>query len=251
LSGSEAPRGTAETLHYACGDLACAGALVVGSAADARSPLLLVSPNWLGVTAEAVARAARIAGDRGIALVVDMYGGGRTASSPEDAGPLADALRQDPGERRRRIVAALEALTAEAARRGLGDPSRRAAIGFCFGGGNVLELARTGADIRAAISLHGDLTSPIATAPGAVRAALLVLHGSRDPVAPKAQRDAFEAEMDAVGANWRLMTFGGLVHSFCEEDAAVPGIAEYDEAAARASYRLIADFLDEAFGKGG
>ena len=102
-----------------------------------------------------------------MALVVDMYGGGRTATGPEDAGPLADAL--------------------------------------------------------------------------------LVLHGSRDPVAPKAERDAFEAEMDSAGAKWRMTTFGGLVHSFCEEDAAVPGIAEYDEAAARVSYRMIGDFLAEAF----
>ena len=244
MSASEA---TTEALHYACGGLACMGTLVIGARADAGSPLLLVSPNWLGVTPEAAARAARIAGDNGIALVVDMYGGGRTATGPEDAGPLADALRQDPQERRRRIVAALDALIAEAARRGLGDPRKCAAIGFCFGGGNVLELARTGADIRAAISLHGDLTTPIETAPGSVRAALLVLHGSRDPVAPKAQRDAFEAEMDAAGANWRLLTFGGLVHSFCEEDAAFPGVAEYDEKAARVSYGMISDFLAEAF----
>ncbi|WP_052402103.1 dienelactone hydrolase family protein [Muricoccus aerilatus] len=244
MSGSEA---ATETLRYASGDLTCAGTLVIGPRADRSSPLLLVSPNWLGTTPEAGSRAARIAGERGIALVADMYGDGRTAKGPEDAGPLADALRRDPAERRRRIVAALHALTAEAARRGLGDPAMRAAIGFCFGGGNVLELARTGADIRAAISLHGDLTSPMPAMHGTVRAALLVLHGSRDPVAPKAERDAFEAEMDAAGANWRMMTFGGLVHSFCEEDAAVPGIAEYNEAAAWASYRMIRDFLAETF----
>ncbi|MFC0386956.1 dienelactone hydrolase family protein [Muricoccus vinaceus] len=239
--------GTMETLRYASGGLALAGTLVIGPGADASGPLLLVAPNWLGVTPEAAERAARIAGERGIALVVDMYGGGLGVSGPEEAAPLAEALRADPAERRRRIAAALDALTAEAARRGIGDPSKRAAIGFCFGGGSVLELARTGAAIQAAISLHGDLVSPLPAQAGAVRAALLVLHGARDPVAPKAQRDAFEAEMEAAGARWRMMTFGGLVHSFCEEDAAVPGIAEYDEAAARASYRLIADFLAESF----
>ncbi|MBI0535775.1 dienelactone hydrolase family protein [Roseomonas sp. KE2513] len=244
MSGSEP---TTETLRYASGDLACAGTLVIGPRADRSSPLLLVSPNWLGTTPEAASRAARIAGERGVALVADMYGGGRTATGPEDAGPLAEALRRNPTERRRRITAALDALTAEAARRGLGDSAKRAAIGFCFGGGNVLELARTSAEIRAAISLHGDLTSPMPAAPGTLRAALLVLHGSRDPVAPKAERDAFEAEMDAAGANWRMMTFGGLVHSFCEEDATVPGIAEYNDAAARASYRMVDDFLAEAF----
>ncbi|TPG52412.1 dienelactone hydrolase family protein [Roseomonas nepalensis] len=238
---------TVETLRYACGDLACAGTLVIGPDAGKSSPLVLVSPNWLGVTPEAAARAARIAGPGGVALVADMFGGGRAASGPEEAAPLAEALRNDPAERRRRIAAALDALTAEAARRGLGEPAKRAAVGFCFGGGNVLELARMGADLRAAVSLHGDLVSPLPAAPGAVRAALLVLHGSRDPVAPKAQRDAFEAEMDAAGATWRLLTFGGLVHSFAEEDAAVPGVAEYDEAASRASYRLIDDFLSEAF----
>ncbi|MCR0983341.1 dienelactone hydrolase family protein [Roseomonas populi] len=234
-----------EPLHYTSGSLACTGTLVIGAEADADSPLILVAPNWLGVTKEAAERAARIAGPRGIALVADMFGGGRTATGPEDAAPLAGALRDDVNERRRRIAAALDALTAEAGRSGIGNPARRAAIGFCFGGGNVLELARTGADIAAAICLHGDLVSPLPAQPGTVKASLLVAHGARDPVAPKAQRDAFEAEMEEAGATWRMMTFGRLVHSFCEEDADVPGIAEYDATGAEATYRLIADFLAE------
>ncbi|MFT8246032.1 dienelactone hydrolase family protein [Roseomonas sp. BN140053] len=238
---------TVETIRYSCGAVEGVGALVRGPAADARSPLLLVSPNWLGVTAEAIERAGRLAGEHGVAFVADMYGEGRTAAGPQEAMPLASALRADPEERRRRIAAAHETLIAEAARRGVGDPARCAAVGFCFGGGNVLELARGGAALKAAVSVHGDLKSPLPAVPGAVKAALLVLHGSRDPAAPKAERDAFEAEMDAAGAKWQMLTFGGLVHSFCEEDAATPGLAEYDPAAARQSYRLIGQFLEDAF----
>ena len=236
-----------ETIRYTAGGTEFASVLVHDEAAAGRPrPLLLVSPNWLGVTAEQVERARVMAGERYIALLVDMYGGGRRLGGPPEAAPLANALRADVAERRLRIGAALEALTREAARLG-GDTTRRAAVGFCFGGGNVMELARSGADIQAAVCLHGDLTSPRPAGAGEIRAALLVLHGSADPVSPKAERDAFEAEMDAAGARWQMLTFGGLVHSFSEAEAAVPGIAEFNEPAARQSYRLLGQFIEDAF----
>src|SRR5262249_41723619 len=128
-----------------------------------------------------------------------------------------------------------------------GDVSRKAAVGFCFGGGNVLELARAGADVQAVVSLHGDLTSPRAAKPNDIRAALLVVHGAADPVSPKSQRDAFEHEMEAAKASWQMLTFGHLVHSFCEPEASVPGIAEHNEVAARQSYRLIDQFITDVF----
>ncbi len=112
-------------------------------------------------------------------------------------------VRADALERRRRIVAALETLRAESRKRGIGDLSRQAAAGFCFGGGNVLELARTGADVKAVVCLHGDLLTPIPARAGEIKAAVCVLHGSADPVVPKKDRDAFEAEMEASGAKWQ------------------------------------------------
>ncbi|MBO0757460.1 MAG: dienelactone hydrolase family protein, partial [Bradyrhizobiaceae bacterium] len=146
-----------------------------------------------------------------------------SAGLPE-AAQLADALRADPNERRLRISAALSALVGESERRGIGDSSRKAAVGFCFGGGNVRELARAGADLQAVISLHGDLTSFAPAKSGDIKAALLVVHGAADPVSPKAQRDAFENEMQAASASWQMLTFGHRVHSFCEPEANVPSI---------------------------
>lgn len=240
---------TVETIEYQVGSTRFRGALVADGPSAGR-PLLLVAPNWLGPSEGAVERARALTRPGYVGFVVDMYGEGRTAAGPPEAMPLAGALRADPAERRRRILGSLDAFLGACRARGIGDAGNVAALGFCFGGGNVLELARMGTDLRAAISLHGDLATPLPAAPGSVKASLLVLHGSRDPIAPKAERDAFEAEMDAAGAAWRMMTFGGLVHSFCEEDADAPGMAMYDAAGAAASYRMIADFLAEAFAGG-
>src|SRR5262245_28582933 len=171
---------------------------------------MLIAPNWLGVSEASINRAAEMAGSKYIAFVADMYGGGKIPSGPPEAAPLANALRADASERRRRIVAGLETLRAEGKKRGIGDLGRQAAVGFCFGGGNVLELARTGADVRAVVSLHGDLLTPIPASAGEIKAAVCVLHGAADPVVPKKDRDSFEAEMEASGAKWQMLVFGSL-----------------------------------------
>ncbi|MGA9083284.1 MAG: dienelactone hydrolase family protein, partial [Pseudolabrys sp.] len=182
-----------------------------------------------------------------VAFVADMYGGGKIPAGPPEAGPLANALRADGLERRRRIAAALDALRSESAKRKIGDFKCQAAVGFCFGGGNVLELARAGADLQAVICLHGDLLTPLPAKPGDIKAAICVMHGAKDPVVPKRDRDVFEAEMEAAGAKWQMSIFGGLLHSFCEAESDVPGIACFDPGAARQCYRMIDDFATAAF----
>ena len=237
-----------EKISYQAGGKTFVGALVYDERVSGKRPLLLMAPNWLGVTPEAIERTQMMTGERYIGFVADMYGDGRVSAGPPEAAELADGLRADPKERRLRISAALAALVRESEARGIGDARRKAAVGFCFGGGNVLELARTGAEIQATVCLHGDLTTgDPANKEGQIQSPLLVLHGSADPVANKSQRDAFEAEMDGVKAKWQMLTFGGLVHSFCESDAHVPGIAEYNEPAARQSYRLLDRFITDAF----
>jgi dienelactone hydrolase len=236
-----------DRVSYHAGGKRFTGALVYNESVTTKRPLLLMAPNWLGATEEAINRTQVMAGSRFIGFVADMYGDGRVCAGPPEAAQLADALRADPNERRLRIGAALSALVDESEKRGIGDVSRTAAVGFCFGGGNVLELARGGADVQAVISLHGDLTSLAPAKPGDIKAALLVVHGAADPVSPKAQRDAFESEMQAANASWQMLTFGHLVHSFCEPEANVPGIAEYNEVAARQTYRFIFEFITDAF----
>ena len=105
---------------------------------------------------------------------------------------------------------------------------KQAAVGFCFGGGNVLELARTGADVQAVVCLHGDLLTPHAGQDRRDQSRGLRHARRADPVVPKRDRDVIEAEMDAAGAKWQMLMFGGLLHSFGEEETIVPGIAEFD-----------------------
>jgi dienelactone hydrolase len=239
---------TVERIEYQAGGRRFVGALVYDERETAKRPLMLMAPNWLGVTPEAIARTRELVGSRHIGFVADMYGEGQTSDGPPEAAELANGLRADPRERRLRINAALQALIAESAKHRIGDETRVSAVGFCFGGGNVLELARTGANVNATVCLHGDLTTaaPPAAA-GSIKSALLVLHGSADPAADKSQRDAFEAEMHAAKAKWQMLIFGRLLHSFSEAEANVPGIAEYNEPAARQSYRLIRQFIEDAF----
>jgi dienelactone hydrolase len=236
-----------ERIEYQAGNAACNGALVYDESVSGRRPLLLMAPNWLGVTDDAIKRAAAIAGGKYVAFVADMYGGGKISAGPPESAELANGLRADAPERRRRITGALDALRGESEKRKIGDLKRQAAVGFCFGGGNVLELARSGADIQVVICLHGDLLTPLPAKPGDIHAAVCVLHGSQDPVVPKKDRDIFEAEMDASGTKWQMLVFGGLLHSFCEIESDVPGIARYDAGAARQSFNMIDDFATAAF----
>ena len=236
-----------ERIDYQAGNVVGNGALVYDERASGRRPLLLIAPNWLGVTPESIKRAADMAGSKYVAFVADMYGGGKVSNGPPEAATLANGLRADAPERRRRITAALETLRSESDRRGIGDLSRQAAAGFCFGGGNVLELARAGADIKAVICLHGDLLTSLPAKAGDIKAAVCVMHGAADPVVPKKDRDTFELEMEASGAKWQMTVFGGLLHSFCESESNVPGIGKFDPGAARQCYNMVDDFATAAF----
>jgi dienelactone hydrolase len=236
-----------ERIRYQAGQVSANGALVYNEEIGGKRPLLLMAPNWFGVTETAIRRAAQMAGNKYIAFVADMYGDGKTCDTPPEAMELMKAVRADRVEGRKRIVAALETFAAEAEKRGIGDTTRKAAVGFCFGGGNVLELARTGADLQAAVALHGDLATTMPAKKGDIKAAVFVLHGSKDPAVPKKDRDALEEELDGAEANWQMLMFGGRLHAFSEEEANIPGMAEYEARAARQSYRMVDDFITDAF----
>jgi dienelactone hydrolase len=234
-----------EPIAYSRGAMRFAGALVYEPGAE-RRPAVLMAPNWMGVTDKAIARARLLAENRYVVFVADMYGAETRPADFAEAAELANPLRADAPEQRRRVRAAYDALIKEAGARNLID-DRRAGIGFCFGGGNVLELARDGADLAAVVSIHGDLKTAAPAGKGAIRAAVLAVHGAPDPVAPKADRDAFESEMDAAGAKWQMLVFGGILHAYTDQGADVPGVAAYDEPAARQTYALTHAFIADAF----
>ena len=111
----------------------------------------------------------------------------------------------------------------------------------------MLELARDGADLKAVVAIHSDLKTKAPARPGDIKAALLAIHGTPDPVVPKADRDEFEAEMDAAGAKWQMLLFSGILHAYTDEDSKMAGVAIYDEPATRQTYALTHAFMADAF----
>jgi dienelactone hydrolase len=238
-----------ESIFYSVSGISCRGALVWDESVRAPRPLLLMAPNWRGVIKPAIETAQMLAGEGYVVFVADMFGEGNGPVGTENPMEFLQPFMSDVAGRRRRVAAALDTLTREADRRAIGDISRRAAIGYCFGGLNVMELARTGADVQAVVSMHGTLTTQQPAKPGEVKAAVLAVHGADDPIAPKAERDAFEAEMTAAGARWALLTFGGVVHAFTDPQENNPGVAVYDESATRHGYALAHAFIADAFAR--
>jgi dienelactone hydrolase len=235
-----------EIIKYPMGGLTAEGALIYDETVAGKRPAVLMAPNWLGMTDKAIERGKFVAGDRYVVFVADMYGQGNRPADFAAAAALANPLRENAVEQRKRIRAAYDTMVAEGNKRGLID-NRRAALGFCFGGGNVLELARDGADIAAAVSIHGDLKTAQAAQKGAVKAKLLVTHGAPDPVVPKADRDAFEVEMVAAGAQWQMLVFSGIYHAYTDQGSDVPGVAAWHEPTTRQTYAITHQFIDDAF----
>jgi len=236
-----------ESIFYSVSGISCRGALIWDEGAKAPRPLLLMAPNWRGVVKPAIETGQMLAQQGYVVFVADMFGEGNGPVGTEDPMEFLRPFMSDVPGMRRRIAAGLETLTREADRRAIGDISRRAASGYCFGGLNVIDLARTGADVQAVVSMHGNLATPEPAKRGDIKAAVLAVHGAADPVAPKAERDAFEAEMTQAGARWALFTFGNVVHAFTDAAANMPGVAVYDEAATRHGYAIAHAFIADAF----
>ena len=236
-----------ESIFYSVSGLSCRGALIWDEGVKAVRPLLLTAPSWRGVIKPAIETGQMLAEEGYIVFVADMFGEGNGPVGTEDPMEFLQPFMADVPGMRRRIAAALDTLTREADRRAIGDVSRRAAMGFCFGGLNVLDLARTGAEVQAVVSMHGTLATPQPAKRGEIKAAVLAVHGAADPVAPKPERDAFEAEMTEAGARWAMLTFGSVVHAFTDPHVNMPGVAVYDEPATRHGYALAHAFIADAF----
>lgn len=234
-----------ESVFYSASGIGCRGALIFEDGVKATRPLLLMAPNWRGVIKPAIETGQMLAQEGYVVFVADMFGEGNGPVGSEDPMEFLRPFMADVSGMRRRIAAALDTLTREADRRAIGDISRRAAIGFCFGGLTVLDLARSGADVQAVVSMHGTLATPQPAKRGDIKAAVLAVHGAADPVAPKAERDAFEVEMTEASARWALLTFGNVVHAFTDPAANMPDV--YDEAATRHGYAFAHAFIADAF----
>lgn len=222
------------------------GVLVWDDARTGRRPGVLVVPDWYGVRPTMVAPAEALAREGYVAFVADIYGQGIRPKDTAEAAAQATKYRGDRGLLRARAQAGLDALRGS----GLVDTARLAAIGYCFGGGTVLELARSGADLAAVVSFHGNLDTPNPADAKQIKGAVLVLHGAADPHVPPAQVAAFEKEMGDAGIDWTLVAYGGAVHGFTNPEAGSDpstGVA-YQEKAARRSWAAMRRFFDEVLG---
>jgi dienelactone hydrolase len=235
-----------EAVEYADGGTALEGYLAYDDAVKGKRPGVLVVHEWWGLNPYIKGRAEELARLGYIAFAVDMYGKGRRASTAGEAGALAGTYLKDRGLMRSRAQAGLEVLRKHA----LTDPGRLAAIGYCFGGTTVLELARSGADIAGVASFHGGLATPSPEDAANIKGKVLVLHGADDPFVKAEQVAAFQEEMRKAGVDWQMMLYGGAVHSFTNPasgDDPSKGVA-YNERADRRSWEAMRLFFREIFG---
>lgn len=233
-----------QPVEYKHGDVVLQGYFAWDDSFKGRRPGVVVVHEWWGHGPYSRRRADELARLGYLAFANDMYGKGKYATSHEEAGKLAGAVRGDRKLMRARALAALKTLGEHP----LADAAKTAAIGYCFGGTTVLELARMGADLKAVASFHGGLDTPSPAEPGGVKAKVLVLHGADDahvnPTVP-----AFQDEMRRAKADWQLVSYGGAVHSFTVKEAGSDpskGMA-YDEKADARSWEALKDLLAEAF----
>lgn len=237
------------TVDYQIDGEAYQGMLVYDEAVTEPRPGLLMVPNWMGVTDNAAAKAQRVAGSDYVVFVADLYGKDIRPADANEAADAAGVVRSDRALMRKRVNAALEVLRSEAGERL--DASRLGAIGFCFGGTAVLELARSGTRLGGVVSFHGNLDTPNPADASSIRTPVLVLHGADDPYVPPEQVAAFESEMREAGVNdWQLLSYGNAVHSFTDPTANAPGKAQYDERTAHRAFNQMRLFFNETLGAG-
>ncbi|NHN84221.1 dienelactone hydrolase family protein [Acetobacter musti] len=221
--------------------------LVYDDAVSAKRPGLLMVPAWFGINDNAVRKAEQIAGQRYVILLTDMYGATVRPKNAAEARAAVQPLLADRALMRRRVDYALTRLKAQAGSAPL-DTGRLAAIGFCFGGAAVLDLARNGADVAAVVSFHGNLTTDDPELAKQIRARVLVMNGADDDTTSP-DFAGFTREMRLSPAPWQFVIIGHAVHCFTETEAtATTGLCRYDAGAAKQSFRLMENWLGDSFG---
>ena len=234
-----------EPVEYKQGDAVLEGWLVYDDAAAGKRPGVLVVHDWFGVSDYVKGRAVQLAKLGYVAFVADIYGKGIAPQTPKEATAVSGKYKEDRTLMRARVNAGLDILKKDPRV----DPARIAAIGYCFGGTAVLELARSGAEIAGVVTFHGGLDTPTPQDAKNIRCKVLILHGADDPFAPAAQVAALEDEMRKAGVDYQIQLYGGAVHAFTREDSGndpSKGIA-YNEKADKRSWQAMKDFFDEIF----
>jgi dienelactone hydrolase len=225
------------------------GLIVYDDSVKAKRPAVFMQPDWKGIDKDTIGQARDVAGKDYVVLMADMFGKGY-GDRPKNQDELRAGMLAVHKNRPFTVACggkAYDALAAQADKLGLIDRAKNVAIGYCAGGGYVLEQARDGADFKAVVVFH--VTNPNPVVPGTpcnIKGRVLAVHGRADPITPKDKMDAFEDELSKAKVDWNIMMFGPpAVHSFCDRTAKNPAAQQFDEKLCRKSYALMRDFFAE------
>lgn len=232
------------TIHYVDGDTLLEGFFAFDDAIQGQRPAVLVSHPWAGRSEFTAEKARELAKLGYLGFALDMYGAGKLGQTDEECGALMRPFIEDRAMLQRRVLAAY----ANVRLLPWVDDKKIAAIGFCFGGLCVLDLARSGADVKGVVSFHGNLTPPNNLENTKMTAKVLVLHGHDDPLVPPQQVESFEQEMTQAGVDWQLHAYGNTVHAFTNPLASDYAAGfKFDEKANRRSFQAMENFFTEIF----
>lgn len=235
-----------QEIEYQQGPTHLKGFLAWDDAIKGQRPGVLVVHEWWGHNQHARNQALRLAKAGYVGFALDMYGKGKVAQHPQDAQAFVAEATKDPATERARFDAAV----AQLKKAPQVDPTKLAAIGYCFGGSVVLDMARSGEDLAAVATFHGALGSKLTAKPGSIKPRLLIMTGTEDQMVGSAQREAFRKEMTDAGAHFEIITYPGAKHSFTNPEAdkaGMPGLS-YNAAADKASWAALLKLLHEVFG---
>lgn len=214
-------------------------------------PGVFMVPNWMGMTDGSLEKAKMVAEMGYVVYMADVYGENLRPKNPGEAGKAAGSLRGDRPAMRAVGAAALKDFNAAITKQDLPvAKGKMGAIGFCFGGGMILEMARAGADIDAFVSFHGDLVSPtLEKDSDKIKGSVMVLNGADDPYVPPADVEQFMEAMKKTDVDWQLVEFGGAVHSFTNPEAKTPGKSIYEPRTSTRSFAYMRLLFDQVFGE--
>jgi dienelactone hydrolase len=249
VSGGASAAIVTKTIDYEYDGVKLKGFLAYDDTTTDKRPGVLVFPEWWGLNDYAKSRAKQLAALGYVAFAADLYGDGKVidVAHPQDAQKMATELRMNLKTWRGRAQAALKQLTVQPQV----DPARVGAIGYCLGGSTALQLAYTGADLKAVCTFHAALPTPTAEEAKAIKAKLLIAHGGDDKFIPEKAITAFKESLDNAKVNFLFISYPGVVHSFTVPDADKannPGM-KYDKAADEKSWKAMHDLFKERFGK--
>ena len=237
-----------QTVGYEYNGRQFEGVLVYDESVGGKRPAILMQPDWLGVCRHSIDMAHQVAEKDYVVMIADMFGAeyGAREKSFDELMKISREVRADLPHLLGCGAVADQALTEAADALGVIDPAQKGAIGYCIGGGFVLEQARAGADFKGTVVFHVTLPNPVdPDAEPDFKGRILVFHGSADPVTPREQVNALEAELTEANADWQVMMYGHASHSFCDVGM-FNELQRYDEKLCNQSYRMMRDFFSEA-----